>query len=58
MYPLRQIEQADKVASGEVPAWNVAPEGQAEAVEDDDGFEEVLVSCCSTTRHALYIWQC
>lgn len=39
----QQIEQADKVASGEVPAWNVAPEGQAEAVEDDDGFEEVLV---------------
>lgn len=39
-----QIEQADKIAAGEVPAWDVAPEGQAEPSEYDDGFEDVVVS--------------
>lgn len=41
-----QIKQADKIASGKIPAWDVDPEASqySSADEDDDGYEDVLVS--------------
>lgn len=42
LFPARvQLEQADKVASGAIPAWNANPE---EPLGDEDEYEDVLVS--------------
>lgn len=43
---IAQIKQADKIASGQIPAWNVDPEASvnSSADEEDDGYEDVLVS--------------